>query len=173
MILWQRKWCKGNFDYSFTVFRLLQPLALSKLLYLFDQNLIEERKTEAYIYSAIIILLNAIHVLSSNHFFLTVVQVGMKMRIACCSLIYRKALKLSKCSLAETTVGQIVNIISNDVSRFDFTWNVHYLIFGPAEIIIGMILVYNDVGWIGLTGATFLLISIPIQCKYFTVFNFK
>lgn len=93
-------------------------------------------------------------------------QVGMKMRIACCSLIYRKTLKLSKNALAETTVGQIVNLMSNDVSRFDMTTLfLHYLVMGPLEVLVGMVLIYNSVGWIGLTGATFLLLSIPIQCR--------
>lgn len=94
----------------------------------------------------------------------------MKMRIASCSLIYRKSLRLSKSALAETTVGQMVNLISNDVSRFDFsTMFLHQLAMGPLEIIVGMVLVYNSVGWTGLTGAAFLLISIPIQCEYYII----
>lgn len=101
------------------------------------------------------------------HFFnLRILEVGMKIRIACCSLIYRKSLKLSKSALAETTGGQMVNLISNDVSRFDTsTMFLHHLFIGPLEMIIGMALVYDSVGWTGLTGAVFLLISIPIQCK--------
>lgn len=92
--------------------------------------------------------------------------IGMKVRVACCSLVYRKALRLSKSALAETTVGQMVNLISNDVSRFDLgISHIHHLVMGPVTLILGMSLVYNSVGWTGLTGAAFLLISIPIQCE--------
>lgn len=119
-------------------------------------------------------MLSIFNVLTSHYFIFTIMQVGMKMRIACCSLIYRKSLRLSKSALAETTVGQMVNLISNDVSRFDLsTVYLHQLAMGPTEIIIGMVLLYNYVGWASLTGAVFLLISIPIQCKFQNINIYK
>lgn len=152
--------------HNYFCFRFLQPLALAKLLQFFDEKLIEEKRYETYKYATIMIGLNIFNVLTVHQFIIYNIQVGMKMRIACSSLIYRKALKLSRGAMVGTTVGQIVNLISNDVSRFDFTWNVPCLILSPIEIVIGMFLIYNHVGWIGLTGAIILLISIPIQCKW-------
>lgn len=144
---------------------------MAKLLQLYDQNVVQEQKSEAYQQSGLIVFLSIFNVLLIHYFNLNIMQVGMKMRVACCSLIYRKSLRLSKSALAETTVGQMVNLISNDVSRFDMcTTFLHQLVLGPIEIIIGMALVYNSVGWTGLTGAAFLLISIPIQCKYYILY---
>ncbi|CAG2101388.1 unnamed protein product [Medioppia subpectinata] len=46
-------------------------------------------------------------------------QLGMRARSACCTLMYKKSLKLNQLSMEKTTVGQIINLMSNDVNRFD------------------------------------------------------
>lgn len=90
----------------------------------------------------------------------------MKMRVAACAVIYRKALKLSKTSLAETTIGQMVNLLSNDVSRFEFTGqHMHNLWMAPVECIFIMWLLNLYVGPTGLVGTVFLLAFIPFQSK--------
>lgn len=90
----------------------------------------------------------------------------MKMRVASCALIYRKALKLSKTSLAQTTIGQMVNLLSNDVARFEFTGqHIHNLWIAPVECTFIMWLLYVYVGPTGLVGTVFLLSFIPFQSK--------
>jgi len=62
------------------------------------------------------------------------------------SLIYRKALRLSRTALGDTTVGQVVNLLSNDVGRFDLVLiNVHYLWIAPLELIAVTYLMYLEV----------------------------
>lgn len=73
--------------------------------------------SEAYLYSAGIIACSFFSVLSSHSLMLSNLSCGMKMRISACSLIYRKSLKLSKTALIDTTTGQVVNLLSNDVGR--------------------------------------------------------
>lgn len=120
-----------------------------------------------YYYAGMIILTTLAHILFAQYFNFNTQQIGMKIRVASCSLIYRKSLKLSKAALAETTVGQMVNLISNDVSRFDMcTHFMYHLVVAPLEILIVMYLAYVNVGWTGLVGIIFLLLSIPAQCKY-------
>lgn len=134
---------------------------------LYDTNQVVEKRYDAYQYSAIIILLNTFNAFGIHYFNLNIMQVGMKMRVACCSLVYRKSLKLSKSALADTTVGQMVNLISNDVSRFDMAATfLHHLVLGPVQIVVAMFLLYENVGWTGLVGAIFLIMSMPLQCKY-------
>lgn len=95
-----------------------------------------------------------------------VLHVGMKIRVACCALIYRKALKLSQTSLRKTNIGQIVNLLSNDVNRFDVAVVfAHQIWIGPLECIIVTYLMYQEVGVSAVFGVTVLLLFIPIQCK--------
>lgn len=83
---------------------------------------------EAYLYAAIIILMTTLNVLRIHSMHLAQMHLGMKLRIALGSLIYRKSLRLSKTALSETTVGQIVNLLSNDIGRFVNT-NITIFIF--------------------------------------------
>lgn len=50
---------------------------------------------------------------------LQAMRIGMKMRISCSGLMYQKALLLSKISTNQTAIGQIINIMSNDMNRMD------------------------------------------------------
>lgn len=94
-------------------------------------------------------------------------HLGMKTRIACCSLIYRKALRLSKTALGDTTVGQVVNLLSNDVNRFDMAvLFVHYLWVGPLETLVVAYLTYQEFGIAAVIGIATLLLVIPFQSKF-------
>ncbi|KAG5889083.1 hypothetical protein JTB14_004927 [Gonioctena quinquepunctata] len=144
--------------------RISQPLLIERLLRYYDANQVEVSKNEAYMYAALIVLSALLTVLCIHYFNLQIMQVGMKMRVALCSLIYRKALRLSTMALAETTIGQMVNLLSNDVGRFDqATHFLHQLWMAPLETVVVMFLCYNSVGYTGCIGIVFLLISIPIQ----------
>lgn len=47
------------------------------------------------------------------------VYLNFQARVAFSSLIYRKALRLSKSSLGKSTIGHMVNLMSNDIGKFD------------------------------------------------------
>ncbi|KAL1450165.1 hypothetical protein WDU94_002614 [Cyamophila willieti] len=89
---------------------------------------------------------------------------GMKVRVACCTVLYRKALRLSKTALGETTVGQVVNLLSNDVNRFDTAFIfLHHLWVGPLLTVIVTYFLYDLIGLSSLIGVAVLLAFIPFQ----------
>lgn len=131
-------------------------------------------RNDAYLYSFLIVLSSFLSVMCVHSYQLRVMHLGMKLRVAACSLIYRKALRLSKSALAETTIGQMVNLLSNDVGRFDFAMqHIHNLWVAPIETVLVMCLLYVYVGPTGLVGAFFLLLFIPFQSKFTFVFHFS
>ena len=86
--------------------------------------------------------------------------------------MYKKALKLSRASVGQTAVGQIVNIMSNDVNRFDeFTIFASYLVVAPIQtaIIVYIVWTYLDVAC--LAGIGLLLLFIPFQALMGRLFS--
>lgn len=144
--------------------RLLQPIALGQLIayYIPNQNTISEK--EAYLYAGAVVLCSLLNVFVTHPYMMGALHLGMKLRVACCSLVYRKALKLSKTALGQTTVGQVVNLLSNDVNRFDVALIfAHQLWVGPLETIIVAYLMYLQIGVSAFIGVAFLLMFIPLQ----------
>ncbi|XP_037952862.1 probable multidrug resistance-associated protein lethal(2)03659 [Teleopsis dalmanni] len=144
--------------------RITQPLFLGGLVSFYANS--EENKdvTTAYLYALGVILCSGVNVLLMHPYMLGILHVGMKIRIAMCSMIYRKALRLSKTALGDTTSGQVVNLISNDVGRLDLSViHMHYLWLGPLEIIIVTYLMSREIGVSALFGVAFMLLFLPLQ----------
>lgn len=60
----------------------------------------------------------------------------------------------------------MINLISNDVNRFDQIFMVlHYMWSVPIGTILAVILLYNVIGIASVSGIPFLLILVPLQRK--------
>ncbi|KAJ3655115.1 hypothetical protein Zmor_014255 [Zophobas morio] len=157
--------------------RVAQPLALGQLLKFYQPGNTEISQTDAYWYAAGVVLCSLVNIAFTHPYMMGVQHLGMKMRIGCCSLIYRKSLKLSKTALGHTTAGQVVNLLSNDVNRFDVALIfAHQLWVGPVETVVCTYLMYLQVGYSAVIGVGFLLMFIPLQIflgKTISVFRLR
>ncbi|XP_017763434.1 PREDICTED: probable multidrug resistance-associated protein lethal(2)03659 isoform X2 [Eufriesea mexicana] len=147
------------------VLRIMQPIFLGRLLryYTIDNDTVVTKQT-AYLYAGGVVLCSGIMIFFTHPYMMGILHMGMKLRVACCTLIYRKALKLSRIALGETTVGQAVNLLSNDVNRFDIALiYLHYLWIGPLETVIIAYLMYREVELSAIFGIIVLLLFIPLQ----------
>jgi ATP-binding cassette subfamily C (CFTR/MRP) protein 4 len=71
---------------------------------------------------------------------------------------------LSKTALGETVVGQAVNLLSNDVSRFDvLLLFLAYIWIGPVQMVIIVYLMWQQIGIATFTGAASVVLLIPLQ----------
>lgn len=125
-----------------------------------------EHQTALY-YAGGIVAMNGLSALVINQFFIGGFHNGMKVRVAVCSIIYRKALRLSQTALGETAIGKVVNLLSNDVNRFDLvSMFIHSMWTAPLMSIIVGYLLFIEVGWAGMIGIAMVFIVVPIQCEY-------
>ncbi|KAJ6635778.1 putative multidrug resistance-associated protein lethal [Pseudolycoriella hygida] len=142
--------------------RTTQPIFLGGLISYYSGT--GSTLYHAYGYAAAVVLTSALNVIFSHPYLLGLLHLGMKIRVAVCSMIYRKALKLSKNALGDTTAGQVVNLISNDVARIDMSiMFLHYLWVGPLETVVVSYLMYREIGVSAFIGVAFLLAFIPLQ----------
>nr|CAH7729852.1 unnamed protein product [Callosobruchus chinensis] len=149
---------------AYLVQRIAQPIVLGQLIYFYTPGQQEISQEEAYYYAAGVVLCSLMNVLLAHPYMMGMLHLGMKLRVACCSLIYRKALKLSKTALRDTTAGQVVNLLSNDVNRFDVAvLFAHQLWVGPIETIVCTYFMYLQVSIAAAVGVLSLIMFVPIQ----------
>lgn len=81
------------------------------------------------------------------------------------NLVILQVLKLNKTSLVDTDVGMLVNLLSNDVNRFDFAASVfHFIWIMPIQAVIGTYVMYDFVGAVAFVGiGAMVLQAVPVQ----------
>ncbi|XP_017911776.1 PREDICTED: multidrug resistance-associated protein 4-like, partial [Capra hircus] len=81
-----------------------------------------------------------------------------------CLPLFIQSLRLNNSAIRKTTTGQIVNLLSNDVNRFDrVTALLHILWIGPLMAITVIILIWMEIGISSLAGMALLIIFMLLQ----------
>ncbi|MXQ98866.1 hypothetical protein E5288_WYG002119 [Bos mutus] len=176
---WKSYLIWGMFTFLEEGTRVVQPIFLGKMIsYVENSNSVALH--EAYSYaaglSACVLLWAVLHHLYFYH----MQHVGMRLRVAVCHMIYRKvsvawnhgALRLSSSAMGKTTTGQIVNLLSNDVNRFDqVTMFLHYLWVGPLQAVAVTALLWMEIGISCLAGMVVLIILLLLQSCFGKLFS--
>uniref|UniRef100_H3DQA7 ATP binding cassette subfamily C member 4 (PEL blood group) n=1 Tax=Tetraodon nigroviridis TaxID=99883 RepID=H3DQA7_TETNG len=154
--------------------KMVQPVLLGQIIRFFESYDSSSRAgaDEAYMYAAGISLSTLVLTVLHHLYFYHVQRVGMKIRVALCHMIYRKALCLNSRAFAQTTTGQIVNLLSNDVNRFDeVTLYLHFLWISPLQIATIIILLLYVIGPSCLAGMSVLFVLMPVQTVFGRLFS--
>ncbi|KAG8034821.1 hypothetical protein G9C98_007897 [Cotesia typhae] len=156
-----------------TAFRILQPYVMGLLIWHFDPRS-DSSTSEAYTYASIVILLSFVLGLLEHHMNSKQTEFGMRVRVACSSLVYRKMLKLSTPAANKIAGGQIMNLLSNDVARFDYLFMfLHYIWILPFQVVATGYLIWQSVRAAFLAGIFFMAIQvIPLQ-MYLSKWTYK
>ncbi|KAJ3259888.1 hypothetical protein HDU77_001608 [Chytriomyces hyalinus] len=117
---------------------------------------------DGYLYGLGLAVLGLLHaVLHHVEFFLSM-RCGLQMRVAFIAAVYKKCLSLSTSHTSST--GYIVNLVSNDVQRFeDAAPFAHFIWLGPLEVVLMTYFMYTQIGYASFAGVAGLLLMIPLQ----------
>ncbi|XP_056639846.1 ATP-binding cassette sub-family C member 4-like isoform X1 [Diorhabda sublineata] len=149
------------------ILKTFQPIVLAAFIRYFDKT-----KDNAifgagsgWILGSLTVIIAFLYALGLHHSMLGGQRTGMRIRAACSSLVYRKLLRLSQVSLSKTPGGKLVNLLSNDLQRFDLClMYLHYMWIMPVQAAIGFYLMYDSVGIAALAGTgAMILEGIPMQ----------
>lgn len=145
-------------------FRILQPLCLGGLVSYFTLNQTDISSDDAYAYATGIVLSTVFTVVCFHPFIFNIFEMACEFRLGCSGLIYRKSLRLSKSTTEDGPNGKVINLLSNDLNKFDlgvlfltYTWK------GPIEAIVSGIFIYKEIGISAIVGMAFLASFIPFQ----------
>ncbi|CAG0890313.1 unnamed protein product [Cyprideis torosa] len=145
------------------IFLLTQPVLMMYLIRYFGGY--GYSTLEGYLFASGVVLCSALYSFTHHQLFFGISHIAMKIRVACCTMIYRKSVKLSQAVLGETTVGQMVNLLSNDVNRFEQAlFYVSYFWVGPIMTVMGCFILGYYLTWqAAIGGFAVLFLLIPLQ----------
>ncbi|XP_043579583.1 multidrug resistance-associated protein 1 isoform X3 [Bombus pyrosoma] len=119
---------------------------------------------KGYFYAVLLLLTATFQTLVLSQYFHRMLLVGLRVRTALIAAIYRKALRISNSARKESTVGEIVNLMSVDAQRFmDLTAYINMIWSAPMQIVLALYFLWEILGPAVLAGLAVLLILIPIN----------
>ncbi|XP_028427666.1 ATP-binding cassette sub-family C member 4 [Perca flavescens] len=171
---WKPYGLLGLFTLIEEVIKVIQPVILGKMIQYFE-NYNPDNMTALYEtlgYAAGLSMCTICLALTHHLYFFHVQRTGMKIRVAMCHMIYKKALRLSSSAMGKTTTGQIVNLLSNDVNKFDdVTIFLHFLWVGPLQAAAVVGVLWAEIGPSCLAGMVILMFLMPTQTMFGRLFS--
>ncbi|CAK9830188.1 Multidrug resistance-associated protein 1 [Anthophora retusa] len=124
----------------------------------------DEEMWKGYFYAVLLLITATFQTLVLAQYFHRMLLVGLRVRTALTAAIYRKALRMSNSARKESTVGEIVNLMSVDAQRFmDLTAYINMIWSAPLQIVLALYFLWDLLGPAVLAGLAVLLILIPIN----------
>ncbi|KAK9745323.1 ABC transporter transmembrane region [Popillia japonica] len=143
---------------------ILRTIVLQKILVYYGKNVENITQQDALYYGLGFILCTIILTVYTHTYLLCLQEMGLKIRVALCSLIYRKCLQLRSAKISEISSGKTVTLVSKDVREFEnFLITLQDACVGIVHIFVFTYLMYTYVGIAALISVAVMLLFIPFQ----------
>ena len=121
-------------------------------------------KTWSYASALIIAGITSAFLNFAHHYYCA--HMGMRIAVAMSSLIYRKTMRIETATNSSHSLGQMVNLLSNDVIRLDLVCHfIHFIWAAPIQLLSVLIITWYTVGKSTLAGAIILIIYTSFQSE--------
>uniref|UniRef100_A0A8D3C892 ABC-type glutathione-S-conjugate transporter n=1 Tax=Scophthalmus maximus TaxID=52904 RepID=A0A8D3C892_SCOMX len=119
---------------------------------------------EGYMYAVLLLLVAILQSLLLQQYFHLCFVLGVQVRTAIMTAVYKKALVMSNDNRKESSVGETVNLMSADAQRFnDLTSFIHLLWSCPLQIILSIAFLWMELGPSALAGLAAMVILVPLN----------
>lgn len=125
---------------------IVQPHVMSKFISYF-QTQSKVSRNDAYFYAGTVVALSVFHCFWAHNYFMLQFKLEVQIKASLTSLVYRKILKLRPGEISETSMGNIVTILTKDIKTIVHNiWTVSELTIGSLQTITIFYLLYSRMG---------------------------
>ncbi|XP_030760637.1 probable multidrug resistance-associated protein lethal(2)03659 [Sitophilus oryzae] len=143
---------------------IYEPEAIGKLVSYFVPNQTKLTLQDAIYYGCLMIGLKFAQALYLQNYHIYLQQLAIQIRTSFCSLIYRKALRLTPSAMNEISLGNIITVITKDVVAFEGTLMLFSDLWVESiKLFVTCYLIYNKMGPAGFVGIGCLCSVLPAQ----------
>lgn len=141
---------------------------MSRVISYFEENQTTIPRNEAIKCGGIFILINFTHYIYWKNIRIYENYLTIEISASLKALLYYKLLRMSKMSLSNTGVGNIVTLITKDISFIDFNFVVIMdTTVWVLQTFTSAYLLWAKLGHSAFLGIGILFIVLVFQCKYF------
>jgi ATP-binding cassette subfamily C (CFTR/MRP) protein 1 len=137
----------------------VSPQALNLLIGFISSG---EEQWKGYLYMVYLVGINLIITILNSQYFLEQMLIGLRIRAAMTSALFRKSLRLSSKSRKERSVGETVNLMQIDTQRMmDVIQSLNLLWSSPVTIFLSIYSLWGLLGPSCLAGLLVMVLLIP------------
>ena len=145
----------------YTIISFVSPQLVNFLIAFVES---EEPMWRGYLYTITLIAVTMLNTIINSQYFFFQYSIGLKIRTALTSAIYRKSLRLSGASRKEMTVGETTNLMAIDTQKFmDVVLFLNMIWSSPLSIVLCMYFLWNILGVASLAGLAVMVLMIPMN----------
>ncbi|KAJ8315796.1 hypothetical protein KUTeg_007946 [Tegillarca granosa] len=168
------------FKLFYDILQFINPLLLQQLIAFTDADKNLEGSTEwkqewkGFVLAAAFFSVVLLQSFFFHQLFYFSQSLGLRIRAAIISRVYRKALTMDNQARKDSTVGEIVNLMSVDTEHIQEVLAYLWAIWSsPLQIIVALYLLYQTLGPSMFAGFGAMVIMIPILKLYAWEMSFK